>query len=386
MGHPQVTSSNPAVQIVRRALTDELHVLALLTAASARMKFVDAHHFAREDVPEQLANATSRLLREYLASAKPITHELVQSIFYLWASESYRRHWDAVRTHRQMIVYLANSHLGGFQRLDPYFKRMFWLGDRFQAAATQTPPLIQERWGEIELTVRQRTCALMALDSHGKRRMGYGFVRASTMFSDGFQRLLTSVLNLSSVLQCHWLKIKDPQQEVPDSQWAIARAFFIGDELVNFKEDRMIDEDAVEEDSVQDCVRLALIIYFAFVPAATPYVTDTNLPTLRAAVDTKALRNKLGRVLRDRAMSENMEERTLLFWIAALGAVASELVTNQEWFSVEAQKLAKKLTYFTWEAFAPVQEKFLMLDPLRIANKTKLTWILQRAVHADNGG
>jgi hypothetical protein len=386
MGHPSVTSPNPAVQIVRRALSDDLHVLALLTAASARMKFVDVHHFSREDMPEQLANATSRLLREYLASGKPITHELIQSILYLWAFESYRRHWDAVATHRKMIVYLADNHLGGFRNLEPYFKRMFWLADRFHAAATQTPPMIQERWGEIELTIRQRTCALMALDGRGRRRMGYGFVKASTMFSDGFQRLLTSVLNLSSVLQCHWLKIEDPQHQVPDSQWAIARAFFVGDELVNFKESRTVDNDVVEEDTVQDCVRLALIIYFAFVPAATPYVTDTNLPTLRAAVDTKALRNKLGRVLQARRTSNNMNEQTLLFWIAALGAVASELVTNQEWFSVEAQQLAKRLNCFTWEAFVPIQEKFFMLDPLRTANETKLMWLLQRAVHANGGG
>ncbi|KIX06076.1 uncharacterized protein Z518_04050 [Rhinocladiella mackenziei CBS 650.93] len=96
MGHPRLSSANPAIQVIRNSLADELHLLALLTTTSARMKYVDKFHFARADLPERLADVSLRLLRRYLAQGRPVTQELIQSILYLWAIESYRRNWDAL--------------------------------------------------------------------------------------------------------------------------------------------------------------------------------------------------------------------------------------------------------------------------------------------------
>ena len=145
MGYPRVSSTTPAVEVVRRALSDELHVLALLAAAGARMKFIERYyHFPRDDLPERLADGTLRLLRQYLAQEKPITYELVQTILYLWAYESYRRNWTAVMPHAKMTMYLVDNHLGGLRNLDPPMQRMLWMYDRFQAAATQSPHLIKE--------------------------------------------------------------------------------------------------------------------------------------------------------------------------------------------------------------------------------------------------
>ncbi|EXJ61404.1 uncharacterized protein A1O5_11719 [Cladophialophora psammophila CBS 110553] len=388
MGHPRATSSSPAVQLIRRASTDELHVLALLAAASARMKFVDRYHFSRADLPERLADATLRLLRRYLAQGRPITHELVQSILYLWAVESYRRNWEAVWTHGKMIMYLCNQHLGGFRNLDPYMRRMLWLADRFQAAATQTPPLIQERWETEELTPQQYTCGVAALREHGSQPMGCGFTETDSIFSEHFQNLLDTVLELCCVIHCHWVGVIE-QVLIPKRDWAVARSYFIADELINFKDGDAGDcpESPVSGDqSFQDCVRLALIVWMAFIPACTPYAASAGLVTLRAAVDAKALRNRLGRIISSlHEHPASLKEETMLFWIAGLGAVASELVENQEWFAVQFQRLAKKLGIFAWEDFVPIQERFLLLDYLKPGSLTKLTWLLQRAVHADLG-
>ncbi|KIW24401.1 uncharacterized protein PV07_10119 [Cladophialophora immunda] len=388
MGHPRAPSSSPAVQIVRRASTDELHVLALLAAASARMKFVDRYHFSRADLPERLADATLRLLRNYLEQARPITHELVQSILYLWAVESYRRNWEAVWTHGKMIMYLCNRHLGGFQNLNPYMRRMLWLADRFQAAATQTPPLIEERWEIEQLTPQQYTCAVAALRKNGKQPMGYGFTETNSVFSEHFQTLLDTVLELCCVIHCHWVGITEPTL-IPKQDWAIARSYFIADELINFK-DGIVEEDpespVSEESNFQDCVRLALIVWMAFVPACVPYAARAGLVTLRAAVDARPLRYRLGKFISNLPEHPaSLEEETMLLWVAGLGAVASELVDNQEWFAVQFQRLAKKLGVFSWEDFTPIQERFLLLDHLKPGSLIKLTWLLQRAIHADLG-
>ncbi|KAH0843885.1 hypothetical protein FOPE_08735 [Fonsecaea pedrosoi] len=388
MGHTRASSSSPAVQAVRRATTNELHVLALLAAASARMKFVDRYHFSRADLPERLADATLRLLRSYLSQARPITHELVQSILYLWTVESYRRNWDAVWTHGKMIMFLCNAHLGGFRNLDPYMRRMLWVADRFQAAATQTPPLIQERWETEELTPQQYTCAVAALREHGRQPMGYGFMETNSVFTEDFQRLLDAVLELCCVIHCHWAGVAE-QALIPKQDWAVARSYFVADELINFKDS--IGGEGPEspvsgEPNFQDCVRLALIVWMAFVPACVPYAVSAGQVTLRAAVDARSLRHRLGRIISSlQEHPASVKEQAMLLWVAGLGAVASELVDNQEWFAVHFQRLAKTLGIFSWEDFRPIQERFLLLDHLKPGSVVKLTWLLQRAVHADLG-
>jgi hypothetical protein len=380
MGHPRDSSTNPAIQLVRRAVSDELHVLALLSAASARMQFVEGSHFSRPEVPERLASATLQRLRQYLAMGKPVTHELVQSILYLWAVESYRTNWEAVRTHGAMIMHLADTYLGGFRNLEPYMKRMLWIADRFQAAATQSPPLIRERWETEDLAPQQYASVSIALHALGKQPMGSGLGDISATYADDFRTLLDRVLDLCSVVQCHWIGISQHPM-IPDRQWTTARSFFVGDELLTFTGIPSADR---EGSRLQECMRLALIIWMAFVPAS--YATASPTLTLRAAVDTSALRNTLAELL-DGANGRRVDSNEILFlfWVAALGAVSSEVGEIQEWFAVQFQRLAKQLGIFSWGDFVPVQERFLMLDPLRAGNLTKLAWLLQRAVHADVG-
>lgn len=386
MGQSQASPTSPAVQLVRSALSDELHVLALLSAASGRMKFVEGLQFSRADLPERLADATLRLLRSYLAQGKPISHELLQTIFYLWSVESYRRNWENVHTHGKMILYLADNNLGGFRNMDPQLQRMLWIADRFQAAATQTPPLIKERWKTERLLPHQYSCAVKGLQKNNiKQPMGYGFVEVGGLFTPGFRLLLESVLDLCCIIHCHWVDF--PEQDlIPDRHWAIGRSYFIIDELITFSVYERGSRPLDREGKMQDCVRLALIIWMAFVPTSFPYAAAAKLPFLRAAVDAKALRNMLEGLLgdiSDQAFGES--EQLLLFWVAGLGAMTSAVDEGQEWFTVQFQQLAKRLGVLSWDQFALLQERFLMLDTLKLGNLTRLKWLLQRAVHANVG-
>ncbi|KAJ9641745.1 hypothetical protein H2204_002807 [Knufia peltigerae] len=387
--------SNRALQFVRNALNEELHTLALLAVASARMKYVDRTYFAQADLPEQLADAALRLTRAYLAQGRPITQQLITSILFLWAVESYRRNWDGVRIHGNMIMYLTNTFLGGFQTLDLDLRRMLWIADRFQAAATQTPPLIEDRWETDELSHQQRVSATAAVRGQGREVMGGGLtnqqVGESVLFTPKFQGLLDKVLDLCCVIQCHWIGVPE-DTTMPDRDWALARAWSIADELIAFKDDsapssrgrRSLNDHSRR---LQDCVRLALIAWLAFVPASAFYAPtskDKSAPTVRATIDARPLRNRLGSILQNHLKQAPSEkEQVLLFWVAAVGAVVSELVENQEWFGVKFQSTARKLNIFTWRDFVPVNERFLLLQYLQPGNLSKLSWLLQRAVYAE---
>ena len=386
-GQSQASSTHPAVQVVRCALSEELHVLALLSVASGRMKFVEGLHFSRADLPERLTDATLRLLRRYLAQGKSITHELLQTIFCLWSVESYRRNWEAVRTHGNMIMYLADKNLGGFRNMNSHLQRMLWIADRFQAAATQTPPLIKERWETEKLLPHQYSCAVEGLQKNNvKQPMGYGFVEVRSSYTPGFRLLLDNVLDLCCVIHCHWVEFSE-QNLIPDRNWAIGRSYCLIDELIAFRNSEVGSRPLHQEDKIQDCVRLALIIWMAFVPTSFPYATAAKLPFLRTAINSNPLRNKLEGLLTDtKAQTFGLNEQLLLFWVAGLGAITSEVDENHEWFTVQFQRLAKGLGVLSWDQFASVQERFLMLDTLKLGNVTKLRWLLQQAVHADVDG
>jgi hypothetical protein len=382
-------SDNPAVQVVRNSLSDELHMLALLTAASARMKYVERIHFGRPDLPEQLADAALRLLRRYVAQGRPVTPELIHSMLCLWAIESYRRNWNAVSMHRNMIMYLVDTFLGGFGNLDVYIRRMLWVADRFQAAATQTPAAVQEMWETEDLSPQQYACALTAIRKQGRRPTGQGFAQLSQMFSPEFQKVLDEALHLCCIFQCHWIGVSETAP-IPSRDWALARAYSIVDELLNFREESrggspLSQSEKLNKEAIQDCVRLALVVWLAFFPASPPYSPASRNITsssLRVAIDARPLRKRLGGILASQP-SCSKDESILLFWISALGAVASELTENQEWFAIQFQAFAKRLGVFSWQSFAPINESFLLLEHLQPANLCKLTWLLQRAVYAD---
>lgn len=387
IGFNQKTPTSPAIQIIRNSLSDELHFLALLTATSARMKYVEQYHFARADLPERLADATLRLLRRYLAQSRPVTQELLQSILYLWAIESYRRNWDAVLMHGNMIMHLCNTHFGGFQNLNPYLRRMLWVADRFQAAATARPPLVEERWETDELTPDQSAHAIRSLREGGREPNGRGFAQARAQFSPKFATVVDAVINLAHVIQCHWAGV-GIESHLRDRDWAVARSYTLSDELLSFKDDVWNAANSHRDSRIQDCVRLALIVWLAFVPASAPYSPanhETGALIIRAAIDARPLRNRLGSLISHfEAVPASKDETLLLFWVAGLGAVASELIENQEWFAVQFQRYARKLSMYSWDDFVEINDAYLLLDRLQQPNHTKLSWLLQRAIYAES--
>jgi hypothetical protein len=246
---------------------------------------------------------------------------------------------------------------------------------------------VEERWETDELTPDQSAFVIRSLREHGREPNGRGFAQASRQFSPKFATVVGAVINLAHVIQCHWAGL-GTVSHLPDRDWAVARSYTLSDELLSFKDDVWNAANSHRDPRIQDCVRLALIVWLAFVPASAPYSPanhETGALIIRAAIDARPLRNRLGSLINhyETALASK-EENLLLFWVAGLGAVASELVENQEWFAVQFQRYARKLAMYSWDDFVEINDAYLLLDRLQQPNHTKLSWLLQRAIYAES--
>ena len=370
-------SQLPALRMVHDALSHPMHTYALLTGASARMKHVTKAEFANTDVTERFAEQAIRMLREYMEAGNEIDDKLLQSMYYLWATESYRRNWDGVRAHQEMVKHLYQSYLGGFRNLNVNLRKMLWFADRFQASATAKPPIIEESWQPEDISPETFETISKAIKKVGKVQMGSAFPAYSSYFSEKFKQHLHEVIELASVIQVSWMHMS---VQVPDRDWVIGRSYTLSDQLLYFKDSRQDDPFSLPI-VLQDCVRLAVIVWLAFIPSPRTGVSptsSTDVP-IRVAVDARPLRYRFATLLgfgkQDIGAHQNDIDK-LFLWIAGVGALASELEENQQWFCQHFGRLAKKLNINSWSAFAPIDRSFLWLDRLESVSDSRLTLLL----------
>ena len=372
-------SQLPALQMVQDSLSHPMHTYALLTGASARMKHVSGAELSQTDLTERFADTAIRMLREYMAEGKEVDQKLLQSMYYLWAMESYRRNWDGVRTHEEMVKYLFDNYLGGFRNLNVHLRKMLWYADRFQASATAKPPVIQEEsWQAEDITADEFDTISKAIKKTGKVQMGTAFSRYSTYFSERFNHNLNEVVELASVIQCHWTKVS---VDVPDRDWVVGRSYTLSDHLLYFRDSRPDDPFSLPL-VLQDCIRLAIIVWLAFIPSPRTGVSPASSTDvkIRSAIDARPLRYRFATLLgfgeQDIPGTQQSDIDKLFLWIAGLGSLASELEENQKWFTQHFGRLAQKLHVNSWSAFAPVDRSFLWLDRLESVNDSRLTLLL----------
>ena len=376
-----LSGEQAAAQMIRDCLTDEMHTYALMTASSGRMKFLTKAPFAQSDLPERYADKTMQLLRRHLSENRPVDERLILTIFFLWAIESYRKDWKAVRTHQEMIKYLYTTHLGGFQNLSYHLRKFIWFGDRFQATATATPPVIEVSWEPEEISAGVVSRVLKAISADDREPMGAAFGGYTiTFFTPEFRILLHDVTVLACIVQCHWTDI---QESYPDANWVNSRSHALLDRLLFFEDARSIEASGFAI-LLQDSVRLALITWLAFVGSPTTGRASQSVNDnikIRVAVDARPLRQRFDALNAHVPTAVPEDQQALLsrlfLWIAGLGVVASEVPENITFFSEYFQRLAQKLDIKSWTKFSRMTRTFLWLDRLEAVNGFRLTKMLE---------
>lgn len=380
---PVAPTQQSVSEIVRLCLSGELTTNALLTVSTARMKYVSRASFSRNDLCEVFAGTVMRMLRSRLTQDGAADESLVLAIYLLCAAEGYRRNWRAVQTHQTMIKHLYTTYLGGFRNLSYLLRRMIWFQDRFIASAQATVPIVEETCALRGVSPAVALRVLKSIEASGQSAMGTGLSNyGDYKFSPEFGQLLHELRSLACIFQCHWTGIKS---SCPDQAWANGYSHIVLDKLLLFEGSRRSLEGSEVVAVLQDCVRLALITWLAFVsfPATGVDISSfkDNMKS-RAAADARPLRRQLNTLFtkteKESSMMEdpNSSMDRLVLWIVALGLLSSEVEDNREWFCARFQQKAGKLGIDFWEGFTCVGHEFLWLDRLEAVNDFRLTKLL----------
>jgi hypothetical protein len=382
------------LQAVRNALSEELTTYALLTVSSGRMKFVSRASFSQPNLHEFMTDALLKSLQRRLNQAQPVDEILLLAIYLLCAAETYRKDWSAVQIHQKMLRHLYTTYLGGFHGITYYLRRMIWLQDRFIAMARATVPLVEvvcpARMDAIDQgvppTVRSRV--LRAIEANAQTPMGTNIIDCPPqLFCPAFSQLLNETTMLACILQCHWTGIRD---SLPDHLWTHARIQIMLDRFLLYVDPRQPPATSELAILLQECVRISVITWLAFAssPATGTDVRsfDLNMKS-RAAADARPLRQLLTALENKMDVDFRLPEHhknwidQLTFWLMGLGALASELKDNIDWFSSRFLRVASamKPEVDSWEAFAPVGHRFLWLDRLEKVNDYRLAKLFETA-------
>ena len=263
-------------------------------------------------------------------------------------------------------------------------------GDRFQATATATPPVIEEEsWEPQDIAPGVVARVMRALEANGQAPMGAAFGAYSIrFFTPEFRILVHEITVLACVVQCYWTKI---QESLPDPDWISGRSHAMLDKLLFFRDTRPKETSSFAT-LLQDCVRLALITWLAFVGSPMTGVASKSLTDnikIRVAADARPLRQQFALLIaRAReSLSEDQQHPIdrLCLWIAGLGGVASEFKANIQFFLEHFRTLAERLDVDSWTSFTRIGRSFLWLDRLEAVNGFRLTRVLKRQSFEANG-
>ena len=184
--------------IVRRSLSDKMHMYALLAATAARMKRVAGVCLLRESSPEFLLHNAIHCIREYLTSfTGPFSgddRQIILDIFYLCVCEWYEKNYDVARTHLSFVRNFWKS-LRPSDSFDKYVHDMITYNDVFLAIETASPPLFALTWEPPPLPTER----IHEIEDEMSKTSGSPSQAPSSTLSSSRPPLPASTLSLTSI-------------------------------------------------------------------------------------------------------------------------------------------------------------------------------------------
>ena len=245
----------------------------------------------------------------------------------------------------------------------------------------------EESWEPQEIPPSEVSRVLKAIVASGQKPMGAAFGEYTLVyFTPEFRVLLHDVTILARVVQCYWTGIQD---SLSDADWIYGRSHAILDKLLFFKDTRSEDTSGFAV-LLQDCVRIALITWLAFVGSPMTGMASKSVKDnikIRVAADARPLRQQFALLIEQASIAEYRQPSIdrLCLWIAGLGGVASEVKANIQFFLELFRALAKRLHVDSWASFTRIGSSFLWLDHLEAVNGFRLTRVLKRQPFEANG-
>ena len=386
--NPCVSMPRPALEALiqdtmQLCLSDKLCTFALLAATTSRMMYVSHHRFPQRDLPVAFTQITLRLLRQRLAEGAPITEQLILAVKFLDAMEAYTFNWGVVLIHQKMIKHLGDKNFGGGQNLCYVVRTMFGSADlpalknkaavrMFQAVYKPKSPESQGRYDRM----------VAGLTAHDVLPLGAGFRLYTDHFTPQFCTLLDQIIELFTVLQCHWAGICPENTRLPDRAWVVSRSFELAEDLAALPAGANTENPFL---LIQECLRLVLMYDMQFVPYTKTSVHRRPYGDMQAIVNTKPLKRALTLYV-NKYHTENgvgkfhfgVDIRPLLLFIAEKGALLSDPIEDQEAFATFFQSLALECAISNFAEFKQIHQYFLWLDVLELANDRRIPRLFEK--------
>lgn len=386
--NPCLSMQGPALEALildtmNLSLSDRLCTFALLAATTSRMVYVSHHQFPRRDLPVALTQITLRLLRQRLAEGAPITKQLILAVKFLDAMEAYTFNWRAVLIHQKMIKHLGDKYFGGSHNLGRVVRKVFGSADlpaiTNEAAARMFHAAYELKTHESHSQYDRMVAALMA---HDILPLGSGFRLYMDHFGPQFRRLLDRVIELATVLQCHWAGVCPENTRLPDRAWVVNRSFELAEDLAALPSELNSGSPFL---LIQECVRLALLYDMQFVPYTKTSVQQRPHGNLQAILNTKPLKRALTSYISN-YHTENgpgkfhfgVDIRPLLLFVVEKGALFSDPAEDQEVFATFFQSLALECGINSFTEFKQIHRYFLWLDVLETANDRRIPRLFEK--------
>ena len=371
-------------ETVKLSLSDPLCTFALLAAAASRMVYVSHHRLPKQDLPVVFTQITLRLLRRRLAEEAAVTEQLILAVKFLDAMEAYTFNWRAVLIHQKMIKHLGDRHFGGAQNLCYVIRKVFGSVNMLSFTTRATARIFKAAYvpsGPASYSFYNDMVA--ALVAHDVLPLASAFRLYTDHFTSQFRTVLDRVVELTTLLQCHWTGVCPESTKLPDHAWVVNRSFELVEDLATLPSEANTEDPAL---LIQECLRLALMYDMQFVPYNKTSIRREPYANIQAIVNTKSLKHALVRYANE-YHTENgackfyfgVDIRPLLLYIAEKGVLLSEPGEDMEAFATLFQSLALECGISSFVDFKEkIHRYFFSLDALELANDGRIPRLFEK--------
>ena len=340
---PTTRHTASTVEVVRRSMSNEMHMAALLAVSASRMTHVVKKDLGANSAEHFMYEAIKKLRQHLRRDCVSIDQATILDIFWLFQAESYSRSYDASMVHLRVVKQLVES-IGGFGTLDRYMMESIMIGDILVSIETFVPPIFPFVCDPGALDPSQRSSLFLKADLR-LGCLGRGFSHET--FRPKLRLIISDLVSCMQMAQWVWSQsTPDPS----DVKWTMLRCYSILHRLLCLDQGQSHPHLFAKE----ECCRVALLMWLGQV------TTSTGIATRSGNMNARRLKDRL--LSRGVLNTTRHTERQLLAWMLVVGAFATADTDAETWFHHVLRKVLKDLNVTTIGVLRNLLAEFFYLE------------------------
>lgn len=341
--------------IVNGCLAHEIHMNALLTCMTIRMKAYGYRVQSKLDSPELTMAKSLRALRRYFSDISDANtdQQIILDILFLSVAEFWLQNYVAMRTHLRMILHIVKS-LGGFDKVSPYIREACCLTELPFAMKTGGVPIFPLSWDPGSIEYDRWVHIGPALCLSEIKSFGAGFEKplAAGFFNKAAEPIIEGLVADIPTLEY----IRRTEEPIPaDSGWACIRSRALIHKLLSLQR---YSVDVSQQELRSQCVTTTLTMLLCHESLCISPLQYSKATRLRLE-DSLRLSSSNFSPAGNWGTSNDM-----LLWVINTGLWAALGSEDEEWFLTQAVKGCRMLEISSYEELRWLMRRFLWFDHL----------------------